>query len=167
VWLRVPVPEFDLPQVNLRQPVHVVLRGNGDNGAAGATAWDRRFQATPLALIPQVDTVKHTADLLYEVSPYSVEALRNAAARMAAALAAPLGPLAVQPPLRMPFAKDQMVTVFIPLGQKRTETVVPYSAVVFDSSGGSWIYLDRSGVKEKDRKFERRRVELGPTVSGG
>jgi multidrug efflux pump subunit AcrA (membrane-fusion protein) len=67
----------------------------------------------------------------------------------------------------MPWAKDQMVDVLVPLGGKRQESVVPYTAVVYDSYGGSWVYLDRSKDGDKKHVFERRRVEVGATVDGG
>ncbi len=133
VWLRVPVPEFDLPLVNWKQEASVRLKG--DNGAG------RPLRATPLGKTPQVDTARHTADLFYD-----------------------LGIAKLSP--RLDFAKDQMLTVYVPLDQKRTESVVPYGAVVFDAFGGSWIYLDRTADKGQP-KYQRRRVKLGPLVEGG
>src|SRR5262249_22753491 len=137
-------------------------------------AWERYFRAKPQARVPQIDTARHTADLIYQLSPYSLEVFRREALLSATEALQPGGGLVglrrlVHFPQRTEFAKDQMVTVYIPLGQERTESVVPYSALVFDAFGGSWIYLDRTEAKAKDKesKFERRRVELGPLVEGG
>ena len=140
VWVRVPVPEFDFPSVESEQAVTIRLKGdptNGSNHGAKKTAVGNSFKAKPVALVPQVDSVRHTVDLIYEM---------------------------VQGEKSIPFAKDQMVTAFVPLGKKRVESVVPYSAVVFDAFGGSWIYLDLSTEKDRHR-FERRRVDLGATVT--
>jgi multidrug efflux pump subunit AcrA (membrane-fusion protein) len=82
-------------------------------------------------------------------------------------LAAPvLGHAPAVLPQRTTFAKDQMVTVYVPLGHKRVETVVPYSAFVFDAFGGAWIYLESTDAKAKTHRFERRRVEMGPVIGG-
>src|SRR5262249_40015922 len=71
------------------------------------------------------------------------------------------------PPLPVPLAKDQMLTAFVPLGARCDETVVPYDAVVYDVHGGTWVYLDRTAAGAKTHSYERRRVELGPSVDGG
>jgi multidrug efflux pump subunit AcrA (membrane-fusion protein) len=138
LWVRVPVPELDFPSVEAKKEVSVRLKGmnsasakDKNHGSAGT------FKAEPVAMVPQVDTIKHTVDLIYQLKP---------------------GAKGVS------FAKDQMVTVFVPLGKERVESVVPYSAVVFDAFGGSWIYLDRGADKSR-HKFERRRVDLGATVA--
>src|SRR5205807_3582505 len=78
-----------------------------------------------------------------------------------------LGPLMQPAPERGLFAKDQMVSVYVPLGRQTRESVVPYGAVVFDAHGGSWIYLDRTASKDGEHRYERRRVDLGPTVGDG
>ena len=140
VWVRVPVPEFDFPSVESQQTITVRLKGEPINGSTQSnkkTGRGNSFKAKPVALVPQVDSVRHTVDLIYEMLPGENS---------------------------VPFAKDQMVTVFVPLGKQRVESVVPYSAVVFDAFGGSWIYLDKGEEKGK-HKFERRRVDLGATVT--
>jgi RND family efflux transporter MFP subunit len=97
---------------------------------------EKRFEAVSKALVPVVDPDRHTAELLYEV----------------------VGPHDGL------FAKDQLVSVFVPLGGSREHTVVPYSAVVFDSNAGAWVYLEKSAPDAKHHVFERRRVELGGSV---
>jgi hypothetical protein len=47
------------------------------------------------------------------------------------------------------------------------ETIVPYSAFMFDAYGGSWIYIEKPGGEGKDHPFERRRVEPGAVVEEG
>lgn len=135
LWVRVPVPEHYLPKVNGNHQANVTLKTTAAKGTPS-------ISAKPISFVPQVDIVRHTADLLYElVMP-----------KPAAAASKPL-----------PLAKDQMVTVHVPLGGKRDETVVPYEAVVFDAYAGAWVYVDLSKA-DGDRVYERRRVELGPRV---
>src|SRR5262249_51802783 len=99
-----------------------------------------RFEARPVAVVPQVDVQRHTVDLIYELATNDQ---------------------------RHKFAKDQMVTVHIPVGKEGRESVVPYAAVVFDAFGGTWIYVERTAADAKFHQFERRRIEVGPTVKGG
>ena len=96
----------------------------------------KRLAAKPLGIVRAVDPDRHTADILYE-------------------LPAVLG---------MNLFKDEMVTVLVPLDRAREETVVPYSAVVFDAYAGAWIYLDRTPDGAKHDTYERRRVELAASL---
>lgn len=130
LWVRVPVPEHYLPQLDRGKPVTVTLRS--PDAKPGPS-----FEAKPLALVPVVDPLKHTADMIYEVAPQ-----------------------------RTLLAKDQMVTVALLLGEEHKETVVPYSAVIYDAYGGTWIYLDQ-GAHDESHVFERMRVELGPSLKDG
>jgi hypothetical protein len=132
--------------------------------------WSRYFIAQPVAHVPQVDSVRHTAEFIYELSPCSMETLWQQAVSTVADSASPLGvfrSVARAPLERTAFAKDQMVTVFVPLGQRKVESVVPYASVVFDAFGGSWIYIDRTEKAAERHQFERRRVELGPAIGDG
>jgi cobalt-zinc-cadmium efflux system membrane fusion protein len=138
LWVRVPVPENDLPRLDRQRDATVLPRGNGH--VKGADGKPLRFEAAPVAFVPLVDPVKHTADLIYRLPPAGKTML---------------------------WAKDQMVDVLVPLGTERKESIVPYSAVVYDSYGGTWVYIDRSKPGDKTHVYERRRVELGPTVGGG
>ncbi len=97
----------------------------------------KELRAKPVASAPVVDPMRHSADLLYELEQ----------------------PAAL--------AKDQMASVLVPLGEERLETVVPYGAVVFDAYGGVWVYLDRSAKDAAKLTYERRRVELGPSIGDG
>lgn len=157
LWLRVPVPEYDLPRVDRLSPATVVLKG-ATSGGRQLRPWAR-----PIALVPQVDPVRHTADLVYDLSPcLHAAALADAVAALAGGPAGPL--LSVLPKRPTPFAKDQMVTVLVPVGERHQETVVPYAAVVFDAYAGAWIYLERGTAGAGERVYERRRVELGPAL---
>jgi hypothetical protein len=89
-----------------------------------------------VALVPVVDAVRRTADVLYELPATARE--RGLAAR------------------------DQMVQVGVPIDRSQKESMVPYAAVVYDAHGGAWIYLDRTSGEGKGHVYERRRVELGP-----
>jgi hypothetical protein len=96
-------------------------------------------QARPLEFVPQVDPARHTADMLYELP------------------APPSGVL----------AKDQLVDVWLPLGELREETVVSDAAVIFDAFGGAWVYLDRTEPGADRHVYGRQRVELGPPLEEG
>jgi hypothetical protein len=108
-----------------------------------AVPFDYRLTARPVPrLVPQVDPARLTADLYYE--------------------------LPALPPHLPPLGRDQMLTVLVPRGEERTETVVPTSAVVYDSGGGAWVYVDLSPDERADpQTFERRPVEIGAAVEGG
>jgi RND family efflux transporter MFP subunit len=129
-WVRVPVPENDLPRLQGRKNALVSLRG-GDPAAA--------VEAPAVALVPQVDPAKHTADMMYELK---------------------------RPPDGAALARDQMVTAQVPVAGEREEALVPYAAVVFDAYAGTWIYIDVTAGGAKERVYERRRVELGPSEGG-
>jgi len=129
-WLRVLVPEADLERLDHTKPLAVTL------GADGKKSKKLSGTATRLALVPEVDRVKHTATVLY----------------------------AFKPPPGATLAKDQLLTVRVPLHKAKTESIVPYSAIVFDAYGGSWVYLQKSKDDAKTHIFERRRVELGPSL---
>jgi membrane fusion protein, multidrug efflux system len=128
VWLRVPVPEFDLPQVDPKASVEVTWKNASQNHADKPSL----FKARPTGRVAQVDPAKHTADIWYEL-----EATKDAGS----------------------FVKDQMVTARIPIGRTEKGVLVPYSALVVDTHGHSWIYLER-GEKNGKHQFERHPVEL-------
>lgn len=136
LWVRVPVPETDLPRIALDQPAVLVLRSSGSGASKEAAP---ALPPLPyVALVPQVDRPRHTADLIYRLPP----------------VARKYGLV----------AKDQLVSVQVPLGENRDEFLVPYDAVVFDSHDGAWVYFDRTPKGAKKRVYERRRVEVGPTL---
>jgi RND family efflux transporter MFP subunit len=138
LWLRVPVPEADLPRVDLRAQARILFRPR-PTSEQGQTAVGRKapppLSVPHVALVPIVDTARRTADVIYELP----EAARQ----------------------RGLLARDQIVQVGVPVDTRQNESLVPYSAVVFDAHAGAWIYLDRS-AGDKGRVYERRRVELGP-----
>ena len=136
IWIRVPVPESDLPDVDPKANVEISWK-NSNHNQTGKSPF---FKAKPVGRVPQVDPIKHTAELWYELLP-TKEADR--------------------------FVKDQMVTVHLPIGKKGKGTVVPYSAIVFDVHGQGLIYLERTTDKDTKHKFERRPVELVSSTDDG
>jgi RND family efflux transporter MFP subunit len=128
-WVRVPIPEQDLPRVNLKEEATLLLKGPQTKG----------IKVQPVFLVPLVDSGRHTVDMIYQLKP----------------------------PKDLPLAKDQMMAVLVPLDKKSPESVVPYTAVMYDSYGGTWVYVDKSSAKGKVQEYERRRVELGPSVEDG
>jgi RND family efflux transporter MFP subunit len=136
LWLRVPVPEADLPRLDLKAPAHILFRPRTATGQAEVGRKAPPPLSVPqVALVPIVDAARRTADVLYELPD---------AARKRGLL-----------------ARDQMVQVGLPVDARQNESLVPYGAVVFDAHAGAWIYLDRTSG-DKGRVYERRRVELGP-----
>jgi multidrug efflux pump subunit AcrA (membrane-fusion protein) len=89
----------------------------------------------PVALVPMVDVARRTADVIYDLPSSARE--------------------------HGLVARDQMVQVGVPVDGRRNESLIPYSAVVYDAHAGAWIYIDRS-AGDKGRVYERRRVDLGP-----
>src|SRR5205807_2407497 len=83
--------------------------------------------ARPIERIAQVDPLKHTADLWYELDT----------AKIAGRL-----------------VKDQMVTVRVKVGKKEKASVVPYSAIIFDVHGNTYVYLEKTDAKEGKHLFE-------------
>ena len=63
IWIRVPVPEFELPLVDPKDHVKITWK-NPLNGGADKPVF---FDARPTGRIAQVDPAKHTADLWYEL----------------------------------------------------------------------------------------------------
>jgi hypothetical protein len=143
-----------------------------DSPASREGSGPLRLEAVPVSLVPQVDPVRHTADLVYELLPNTRTALLRQASFSAgmgfdgAARNPFLGPALLSPSLP-PLAKDQMLRVLVPLGERQTESVVPYAAVVYDVHGGAWIYLELPTNSAGKHVFERRRVELGASSGEG
>ena len=124
-WLRVAVPENDLARVDATRSIEIPLGG-------------KRIAARPIALVPLVDPIRHTADLIYELTDDGVT-----------------------------LARDQVLAVYVPVDQKRMGSIVPYDALVYDTHGSTWVYLDVTPAGAAKNVYQRRRVELGPTVDGG
>lgn len=135
-WVRVPVAEQDLQRINTRQDAEAQLGPHG-----------KKWTGTPVGIVPLVDPARHTADLLYRLSPASTNNATNQDTPSV-------------------FAKDLMIAVQVPLHHRQPETVVPTSAIVHDAYGGTWLYLETASGQGR-HQFERRRVELGPVVTEG
>jgi RND family efflux transporter MFP subunit len=135
VWVRVPVPEFDLSRIVADQNVAVTLRQTSEVSKTAEV-----YPARPSGRVTQVDPVRHTADFWYELD----------AGKQAAG-----------------FFKDQMVSVHVPTGKKQPVLVVPYAAVVFDTHGNGWLYLDRTAESDTLHRFVRQRVQLGAPIEDG
>jgi multidrug efflux pump subunit AcrA (membrane-fusion protein) len=132
-WLRVAVSEQDLQRIDYHSPATIQI-GNPP----------LTFLAQPVGLVPRVDPLRHTADILYDLGKATA-------------------PVGKRPPV---YARDQMLTVLLPLDNKRPESVVPASAVVNDYHGSAWVYLEVGG-DDKGRVYERRRVDVGARVEQG
>ena len=65
VWIRVPVPEHDLPAIDPNATIDIAWKNPSQN-AAGKPVFMKAKYAGRVAL---VDPIKHTADLWYELLP--------------------------------------------------------------------------------------------------
>jgi hypothetical protein len=136
IWIRVPVPEHDLPAIDPQpkdgdpQAIVDVEWKNSGGKDAGKPAFAKAIYK---GRVPQVDPLKHTADFWYELKP-TEDSTR--------------------------LVKDQMVTVMVPTSQKTEGFVIPYSAIAHDAHGHAWIYVERTKESDKRHEFERRPVEL-------
>jgi multidrug efflux pump subunit AcrA (membrane-fusion protein) len=161
LWLRVSVPESDLNRINRQQSISVELK---PTGASGTSLSKHLVQADFVAIVPQVDPIKHTADLFYELAPAPID-------RLLLQEFTSLDPVrwcGARPNVMAPFfARDQMFPVAVPLDEKKNECVVPVSAVLYDAYGGTWIYVEQSSSDKTTFTYERRRVELGAVLSDG
>jgi len=154
VWIRVPVAEFDLPRIDPMQNVSITWKnaqpphpqpasqkGRGEPNAKQDPKDRPAFWiARPTGRVAQVDPMKHTAELWYEL-----ESTKDASR----------------------LVKDQMVTAHLALGKTEKGIVVPYSAFIFDAHGHAWIYLERTTGKDDKHQFERRPVEMVASAEGG
>jgi multidrug efflux pump subunit AcrA (membrane-fusion protein) len=172
-WVRVPIPEYEMLTFKDDKSVTILLRGNKGLSKKKADPANLGYTGKFIAKVPRVDVQRHTIDLIYELAPGPSNDIAKQMANTNGndkGKQPKLGPKLkgkVQPASEpLPLAKDQMVSVLVPLGKKSTATVVPYSAIVFDSQGGAWIYLYHGEKKHNIHQFERRRVELGPPVNG-
>jgi RND family efflux transporter MFP subunit len=129
----------DLSEVWVRVPIpeHYLPRIDAKKPASITRTETAPFVAEPVALIPLVDANRRTADMIYALKSSSWQG---------------------------PFAKDQMMSMLVPVGKEIKETVVPYSAIIFDSYGSAWIYLEVEVESDGDHVYARQRVELGPRV---
>ena len=99
-------------------------------GELASRPGQERIKAEPLAAPPTATALASTVDLYY-VLPNSGGKLRP----------------------------GQRVSVQLPLRVDKEQRAIPWSAVVQDIHGGSWIYEKRA-----DRKFGRRRVQVKQVV---
>ena len=136
VWIRVPVPEYDFDMIDSASKVDVTFK----NANHGRLDQPLSFKAKLVARVPQVDPVKHTGDVWYELEE------TKGSSR---------------------FLKDQMVTVNVPIGKKEKAAVVPTSAVIYDAHGHAWIYLEITKDGDARHRFERRPVEVVAAVDDG
>src|SRR5262249_48265687 len=138
---RVPVPEHDLPRVEAGEPLTAV-------SAPGRSGW----KAVPVGQVPAVDALRRTVGLLYKLERPSGG-----------------GPLAGGPGVTVGGRREGEVPTAggVPVPGFAKSCVVPYSAVVFDAQGSTWVYIDLSKDGAPEREYERRRVELGSAEGDG
>lgn len=99
---------------------------NADVGDLAWRAGQPSIKVQPIAAPPTATALSSTVDLYYQM-----------------------------PNVDGKFRPNQRVSVRVPLGGQAKQRVVPWSAVVQDINGGSWVY-----EKASDRKFVRRRVQV-------
>ncbi|HMY17975.1 MAG TPA: HlyD family efflux transporter periplasmic adaptor subunit [Polyangium sp.] len=90
-----------------------------------AASHENMVVALPVLAPPSADPLRSTIDFYYELPPDTK---------------------------RRP---GERIVAFIPTKQTAEQLVVPFSALVFDAGGGSWVY-----VETKEHAYERRRVDV-------
>lgn len=126
----------DLSRIWIRVPVYVGDTGELDLSAEAAIAeltarpGGKTIAATPAIAPPSANVTTGTIDLFYE--------LDNATALL---------------------RPGQRVAAQIPLNDEQNSLTIPWSAVLYDIHGGTWVYEQTA-----DRTFVRRRVTLRHVV---
>ena len=138
VWVRVPVYVGDRDEI-ADGPASVGALA-APAGSAGRLAW-----AVPAP--PPANPLVGTVDLFFwTLNPEMTDDRWKAAAGA-------LGGAAVAPFAGAPFSPGQRVAVTLSLKDPADVLTVPWSAVVYDYFGGTWVY-----VKTADHTYSRERV---------
>ena len=138
VWVRVPVYVGDRDEID------------ADKASVGPLAAPAGSVGRPAWLVPAPPTANPlagTVDLFFwTLNPdLGDERWR--------ATAAGTGGFAVAPFIGPPYSPGQRVAVALALNEPADALTVPWSAVVYDYFGGTWVY-----VKTADRTYSRERV---------
>ncbi|HZN68547.1 MAG TPA: HlyD family efflux transporter periplasmic adaptor subunit, partial [Tepidisphaeraceae bacterium] len=131
VWVRVPVYAGDVTAVDDERPAKVGPL-SGRAGAGSAGGAAQGLEAKPVPAPPSADPRISTVDLFYELDNEKGQ-----------------------------FNPGQRVGVTVPLRGDEESLVVPWSAVVYDATGGAWVY-----EKLREHAYARRRVSLRHVVNG-
>jgi hypothetical protein len=128
VWVRVPVYAGDLSDIDPARPAAVGELAARPSGTGGRPAG-------PVSAPPTANPISGTVDLYYDLDN-----------RRAGPAAAWFGADAL-------FNPGQRVGITLGLKAPGESLTVPWSAVVFDVTGGAWVY-----EKTGERAYSRRRV---------
>jgi biotin carboxyl carrier protein len=138
VWVRVPVYVGDREEI---------ADGCALVGALAAPVGSACRPAWPVPAPPAANPLAGTVDLYFRtINPDLTE-------DHWAATAGAAGAFALAPFVGMPFSPGQRVAVTLTLKEPATVLTVPWSSVVYDYFGGTWVY-----VKVGDRTYSRERV---------
>ncbi len=147
--------------------VHVLP---GQAVAAGAILFDMESLGRVWVRVPVYVGDRRTLDLAAEAHVGDLAGGPNQASKLAKPVAAPPSGDPLATTVHLFYEVDnadhaiwpgQRVGVTIPMVGEAEALVVPWSAVLFDYQGGTWVY-----VKLADRVYSRRRVRL-ERQSGG
>jgi biotin carboxyl carrier protein len=146
VWVRVPVYVGDRDEIE--DSVATIGPLTAPAGSVGRPAFS-------VPAPPTANPVVGTVDLFFwTLNPEMPDERWKA-------LAGGVGCFAVAPFVGQPFTPGQRVSVSLSLKEPADVLTVPWSAVVYDYFGGTWVY-----VKTADRTYSRERV-LVRYVTGG
>jgi biotin carboxyl carrier protein len=138
IWVRVPVYVGDMPETDTTRPVAIGCL----TGGPGLPSRPGSLVPAPPVANPAVGTV----DLFYSTVNWKIDDPRWAAAEAVTGF----GTIGFD---RAQYRPGERVGVSIPLRDSGENLTVPWSAVVFDIQGGTWVY-ERTG----ERSYTRRRV---------
>lgn len=105
------------------------------------------------------DQPAEAGDLAWRAGQPSIPVQPIAAPPTATALSSTIDLYYQMPDPNSKFRPNQRVSVRLPLSGQVSQRVIPWSAVIHDINGGSWVY-EKSG----DHKFVRRRVQVKNVV---
>jgi biotin carboxyl carrier protein len=140
VWVRVPVYVGDREGVVADRATLRPLAAPA--GSPGRPAW-------AVAAPPAANPLAGTVDLFFATLNPDLNEARWAAG------AAGFGGLSVAPFAGTPFSPGQRVAVSLAVEGTDESLTVPWSAVLYDFHGGTWVY-----VKTADRTYSRVRVSV-------
>ncbi|MCI0704418.1 MAG: HlyD family efflux transporter periplasmic adaptor subunit [Planctomycetia bacterium] len=141
VWVRVPVYVGDRDELNLTAPATI--------GPLVAHAENITRPAWPVVAPPTANPTSGTVDLFFSTSNPDMTDERWRA------FVGGAGGFAIAPFVGTPLSPGQRVAVSLTLNEPAESLTVPWSAVVYDFHGGSWLY-----VKTADRTYTRHRVTI-------
>ena len=147
-WVRVPVYVGQLRDVYLEGAAQVYEYGQTDRSVVGSEYRNSSVIAQPVTAPPSANPNAATVDLYYRLQASGVRLQDEAASDNSEA-----GSLKSE--AWSWIRPGHKVAVRLPVSEEETRLTIPWSSVVFDIYGGSWVYQQTD-----ERTYSRQRVEI-------